>query len=85
MHFLWDDRKARGSLAKHGVSFDLATRVWDDPLHVIVPDRIEDGEQRWHAIGLVGSVVVLVVVHAYPDLDTEESRENHWSAESDAT
>lgn len=30
-----------------------------DPLHVIIPDRIEDGEQRWHAIGLVGSVASL--------------------------
>jgi len=73
VHFLWDTRKARSNLAKHGVSFDLATRVWDDPLHVIIPDRIEGGEQRWHAIGLVGAVVVLVVVHAYPDLDNEEA------------
>jgi uncharacterized DUF497 family protein len=70
--FEWDGEKARRNLAKHGVSFDLARRVWDDPLHVIVPDRIEDGEQRWHAIGLVGTVVILVVVHAYPDPDRDD-------------
>jgi len=40
-------------------------------LHVIVPDRIVDGEQRWHAIGLVGPVLVLIVVHAYPDPEDE--------------
>jgi uncharacterized DUF497 family protein len=74
MQFDWDREKARRNLAKHGVSFELAQRVWDDPLHVIVPDRIVDGELRWHAIGLVGSVAVLVVVHCYPDDDDERVR-----------
>ena len=41
MAFEWDDRKAASNLAKHGVSFELAKAVWDDPLHVIIPDRIE--------------------------------------------
>ena len=45
---------------------------WEDPLHAIVPDRIEAGEHRWHAVGLVGAAVVLVVVHSYPDLGDEE-------------
>lgn len=66
MQFEWDPAKARSNLAKHGVSFELACRVWDDPLHVIVPDRVVDGEQRWHAIGMVGNVTVLVVVHSWP-------------------
>lgn len=72
MRFDWDPAKAQRNLAKHGVSFELARRVWDDPLHVIVPDRIEGGEQRWHAIGLVGAVVVLLVVHSYPDPGDDE-------------
>ena len=65
MLFEWDEAKARTNLSKHGVSFDLAKRVWNDPLHVVVPDRFEDGQQRWHAIGVVGAVTVLVVVHVY--------------------
>jgi uncharacterized DUF497 family protein len=65
MRWTWDPDKARTNLAKHGIGFDLARRVWDDPLHVIVPDRIENGEERWHAIGMVGDVAILVVVHAY--------------------
>jgi uncharacterized DUF497 family protein len=69
VRFEWDLEKARRNLAKHGISFEVAQRVWDDPLHVIIPDRIEDGEERWHAIGAVSSVVVVVVVHAYPDED----------------
>jgi uncharacterized DUF497 family protein len=54
------------------VLFDPPRDVWDDPLHVIVPDRFEDGEQRWHAIGMVGPVAILLVVHTYPDSEDEE-------------
>jgi uncharacterized DUF497 family protein len=39
VQFDWEAEKARKNLAKHGVSFDLAQNVWDDPLHIIVPDR----------------------------------------------
>lgn len=71
MRFEWDLEKARTNLVKHGVSFELAQEVWTDPLQVVIPERIEGGEQRWHAFGLVGAVVILVVVHAYPDPDDE--------------
>jgi len=71
-HFEWDPEKEKKNIAKHGVSFELATRVWDDPLHVILPDRIESGEQRWHAIGMVGPVATLLVVHANPDAENED-------------
>lgn len=67
MRFEWDLEKARRNLAKHGISFEVAQGIWDDPLHVIVPDRFEDGEERWHAIGAINSVVIVVVVHTYPD------------------
>ena len=74
MHFEWNREKARRNLVKHGIPFSLAQRVWDDPLHVIVPDRVEDGEQRWHAIGQVGAVAVLVVVHVHSDEDEQRVR-----------
>ncbi len=72
MAFDWDGEKAISNLAKHGVSFELAREVWDDPLHVILPDRVEEQEERWHAIGTVGAVVVLVVVHSHPEPDNED-------------
>jgi uncharacterized DUF497 family protein len=65
LQFEWDEEKARRNLAKHGVAFELAKRVWDDPMHVIVPDRIEQDEMRWHAIGVVGAETLLVAVHVY--------------------
>ena len=72
MAFEWDTEKAASNLVKHGVSFELAREVWNDPFHVIIPDRIAGGEQRWHALGLVGPVVMLIVVHSHPDPHNED-------------
>ena len=71
MQFEWDWRKAASNRAKHGIAFEFAIRVWDDPHHVLYLDRVEDGEERWHAVGVVGAVSILVVVHVYPDPDDE--------------
>jgi len=34
LHFCWDDRKAASNLKKHGVSFEAATYVFDDPMRL---------------------------------------------------
>jgi uncharacterized protein len=66
MIFDWDDDKAASNLGKHGVAFELAQQVWDDPAHVIVFDRHDEDEERWHAIGLVRGILILTVVHSFP-------------------
>lgn len=38
MEFDWDDGKAQANLAKHGVSFQEAASVFDDPLSITFPD-----------------------------------------------
>ncbi|RZI55103.1 MAG: BrnT family toxin [Zymomonas sp.] len=73
MQFAWDPGKAQSNLSKHQVSFALAERVFDDPLHIVAFDRVVDGEERWHALGVVGSLLVLLVVHTYPDGDDGSS------------
>lgn len=72
MRFEWDVKKAAANLAKHGVAFALAEEVWDDPLYIVLPDRFENDEMRWHAIGQIGTVVMLVVVHSHPDAADED-------------
>ena len=67
MRFAWDPAKARSNLVKHGISFELAQKVWDDPFVVVAPGRVENAEQRWSATGLVGPVLMVVVIHTYPD------------------
>ena len=72
MRFEWDSKKAAANVVKHGVSFTLAEEVWDDPLHIIVPDGSVDGEERWQAVGCVDGLALLLVVHTYRDRDGEE-------------
>lgn len=69
----WDETKNRSNQAKHGVSFELAGQVFDDPFHLSRQDRIENGELRWQTLGMVGTVVLLLVAHTWRELDGEEN------------
>ncbi len=60
MRWTWDPDKAAANRAKHGLSFEAAALVFDDPLHLSKPDPHPDGD-RWHTIGVVGPVLLLVV------------------------
>jgi len=73
MKFAWDETKNSINRRKHQVSFELARLVFDDPLHVSIQDRIENGEQRWQTIGLVHGVVLLLVAHTHTEADGEET------------
>lgn len=64
MRFEWDERKATGNLAKHGVSFEEAATVFGDPLSDTFddPDHSAD-EQRFLIIGMSHRGRVLIVAH----------------------
>jgi Uncharacterized protein conserved in bacteria len=63
-HFDWDANKALGNQRKHGVSFQLATTVFKDPLALtIYDDEHSEDEERWVTLGLAGNGRYLVVVH----------------------
>jgi uncharacterized DUF497 family protein len=51
-YFEWNDLKAVSNFRKHGVSFEIALEVFDDPLAKSVQDRIANGEYRWQTIGM---------------------------------
>jgi uncharacterized DUF497 family protein len=71
VEFEWDPVKAANNLRKHGISFDMAMRVFADPFALVELDRVEDGEQRWQTLGLVeGHVLVLVA----PTIRDEDDR-----------
>ncbi len=73
MRFEWDENKNRLNQKIHdGVDFDLASRVFADENFLIEADRVADGEERWHAIGRVGDLLVLTVVHTQKELNGQE-------------
>ena len=52
MSFDWDEQKAAENLLKHGVSFDEAETVFDDPLYVDFYDPDHSiGEHRFIIVG----------------------------------
>jgi uncharacterized DUF497 family protein len=66
--FTWREAKNLSNQRKHdGLSFEVAARVFFDPLHLSVQDRIEDGEQRWQTLGQVGGVTILLVAHTFTE------------------
>lgn len=72
MRFEWDKNKSKANKTKHGISFETATLVFDDPHHVSIQDRHEGDEERWQTFGLVGEALVLLVAHTFLEEDGEE-------------
>lgn len=62
MQFEWDDSKAEANYAKHGIPFNLAVRVFDDPFRLeIEDDRFDYGEERIITLGLIDGRVYVVI------------------------
>lgn len=52
--FEWDEAKSARNLAKHGIPFEAAMRVFADPERLEQEDRRRDyGEPRFNVIGVV--------------------------------
>lgn len=71
MLFEWNTDKAQANIKKHAVSFELATTVFSDPLHLSIPDKTSRTEERWITIGWAGDWSTLVVVHTYLEHNAE--------------
>lgn len=64
MIFVWDPRKASANLSKHGVAFQEATTVFEDPLAYTISDMDHsEAEQRWLTFGQSNLGRLLVVAH----------------------
>jgi uncharacterized DUF497 family protein len=64
MRFTWDLAKAERNQRVHGISFETAKEVFDDPNHVAGDNYfIEgEGEQRYQIIGMTKGLALLLVV-----------------------
>ena len=61
--FRWDEAKAASNKRKHGIAFDDAMLVFEDPYALFEQDRIVEGEIRWRTLGMADDVTVLLVAH----------------------
>ena len=91
MIFTWDPVKSRSNLARHGLAFDDAIRIFDGRTLEKIDDRFDYGEIRVYAIGVVNGLEITVI---YTDTSAEErriisawrsernEREAYWQSES---
>ena len=62
LQFDWDPEKAAFNERKHGVTLDLAKRIFDDPFASDgLDDWVEYGEDRFITVGMAGLDVLVVV------------------------
>jgi len=70
--FAWDPIKARSNICKHGVSFEIATGIFGDPLLITVPDASHS--DRWVSTG-EAKEQLLVVVHTDVETRTNDGED----------
>jgi uncharacterized protein len=59
---------------EHGIDCETAALAFEDPFCVSCVESVKDGEERWHAIGMIEDAIALVVVHAYGGEGGDEIR-----------
>jgi uncharacterized protein len=72
--FTWDLVKAERNQRVHGISFETAKEVFDDPNHVAGDNYFieSEGEQRYQLIGMTRNSALLLVVfvdRSEPDVE----------------
>jgi uncharacterized DUF497 family protein len=64
--FEWDEEKAKSNFKKHGVSFDEAATIFNDPKIATIPDPDHsEAEERYVSIGKSIIMRLLSVIHTY--------------------
>lgn len=61
MRYTWDEAKRLSNIAKHGLDFADAEKVFTQPVVLFEDSRADYGEQRMIGIGLLDFLVVLIV------------------------
>jgi len=79
MNYVWDRRKGRSNLTRHGIAFEDAIGIFDGPTLEKVDDRFDYREIRVYAIGVANGLEVTVI---YTDVSGSERRViSAWRAE----
>jgi len=73
VRWAWDPDKNRNNRRRHGLGFEAARLVFDDPLALSLPDPYPDGP-RWRTMGVIGGVV-LMVIHTWPEAEPATGEE----------
>lgn len=67
-NFEWNPNKAAANVKEHGISFELATEVFKDPLAISTyDDEHSEMEDRWATLGETQGKRYIVAIHTYTE------------------
>lgn len=70
LSFEWNPIKAAANIRKHGISFEHAAEIFQDPMALTIFDNEHSiDEERWITMGQANNRVYILVVHTYQDSD----------------
>jgi len=73
--FEWDEIKAAANVRKHGVSFEQASTVFNDPRLLTVADlEHTETEERWFSVGCAGNGAMLSIVYLWSESDLRTTK-----------
>ena len=64
MQLAWDEAKDHANVAKHGIDFETAKRIFEGPMLVRADRRRDYGEERYIGIGRVEAAAIVVACTA---------------------
>ena len=68
--FEWDEAKAVANARKHGLSFDIARTIFNDPFLLTIADlEHSETEERWFSIGRAANGLLLSVAYLWSEAD----------------
>lgn len=70
MKFVWDEKKNKDNVRKHGIDFRDVVEMFDHPMSVRLDTRQDYGEDRWIGIGLLRDIIAVVVYIEWEDEET---------------
>jgi len=73
MQFNWDENKNKSNFVKHGINFETAKLIFDDPCALSTQEQYKDGEERWQTIGLINGIIIILVAHTFYEHDNIET------------
>ena len=75
MNWIWDGNKNEQNFRSHGIGFETAIKVFDDPFAVTIKDPNRE-ELRWRTMELINTVTI-VVVHTWPEYVDHQCEEGN--------
>lgn len=73
MKFEWDTKKNEANKTKHGICFEKAKEIFNDPLTLsFLDERFHYLEERWISMGRCDDEMLVVVAHLYYNANGSE-------------